>query len=113
VVVAVVSVLMSVGTSVPDGLLVSGVTEGMLVSVADGEAVSVSVSVGCASVLAGVDVVVSPDMATATPDKASPTDDIRLPSPVSVELELVESVGLLPSVVELSNVTCLLTTLGK
>jgi hypothetical protein len=52
-------------------------------------------------VLAGVEVEVSPEIADATPDRASPTEESTLPSPESVE------------VVELSNVTCLLTTLGK
>lgn len=83
-------------------------------SAASGEA---GVSVGVvtkASVLGGVGMSESPEIADATPDKTSPTDDKTLPTPKSGEVELEETEELLESLEELSNeVTCLLTTRGK
>lgn len=66
-------------------------------------------SVTNASVLAGIAVVVSPEMADATPDKTSPKVERMFPTPESPLLRLVVSA----TVVFANDVTCLLTALGK
>lgn len=93
---------------VADAIVVlwAGADTGPVAGVVDGVTVATVLAGVFAELLETVFDVEEPPSMDATPDNSFPTDERRLPTPESVELELVVSVDVV-------FVTCLFTALGK